>query len=736
MGYYANSSSLNVNSANVSFSVSPISDQTKNSSYHTLFQYTQTPTVHYSHSSVSRSPSRPNLNLLDISGQFPFDDDQKDARKQVSSVGGANHSATTNNTERNVPRKTPVGKVRVKASELSSIESDMLEKDTLLIHGYICKKYIATTLQGKVFYGERLSDLKQVVVKQTSKKLHELGITVTESGKKIKVEENILAEAELMKIFSRKNPPKSMCQYFDFFEDSHFYYLVMEDGGTDLFDFVVQCHTLIQEGKLSLGEWRKQCKFMFAQMVQFVRWMHETMHCANLDISLENMLIRDCQHYDAQSQTLKQCYVKFIDFGLTTFFDLKSNPDWLCQKYVGKTHYKAPKVYAKKEVFSANKADIWSLGVCLFMMIIGAPPYNKPVDQDITFQYVKHKKIPKLLNEWGRIKYLTSNLHDLLSRMLAVDESKRITMDEIVRHPWIRHYFPNDNKPKPAATPIPTATAKSAAPGAVEASTEKHDQQPAAQVAKKKMVSNVHAAGAAQPVPEEEEYDLPPKLTLAASTTLSVVLPQSTTFAAASAFPGSPSYRAEASVSEADTACSPRNATKPKINPMLPQLAASSVSGSVFSASVSARSHSHADEHGAIVGSPSPYAYARKVSSPFSPKVSSPFSPFSSSATPIMQSHTSNQHHSLYLACISDDEDAAPRKKPKLGRTSQSSRPAASFKSKRNIKYKNKSRASRKRATSDADKTDVVSVNKEKKTKNKTATKWLKLNIPLFGGGH
>ena len=31
---------------------------------------------------------------------------------------------------------------------------------------------------------------------------------------------------------------------------------------------------------------------MFAQMIQFVRFMHETMHCCNLDISLENMLIR------------------------------------------------------------------------------------------------------------------------------------------------------------------------------------------------------------------------------------------------------------------------------------------------------------------------------------------------------------------------------------------------------------------------------------------------------------
>ena len=145
----------------------------------------------------------------------------------------------------------------------------------------------------------------------------------------------------------------------------------MERGGTDYFDFIVKCHDMITQNKLSLNEWRKQTKFMFAQMVQFVYWMHNSMHCAHLDISLENILIRPTSRYDAETQTLDGCYVKFIDFGLTEFFDLNENPNWKSTKYVGKTHYKAPKVYAKQEEFCANQADVWSLGVCLFMMVVG-----------------------------------------------------------------------------------------------------------------------------------------------------------------------------------------------------------------------------------------------------------------------------------------------------------------------------------------------------------------------------
>lgn len=43
------------------------------------------------------------------------------------------------------------------------------------------------------------------------------------------------------------------------------------------------------------------------------------------------------------------------------------------------TAYKAPKVYGKKRIFDARSADIWSLGVVLFMLTVGAPPFSRYV---------------------------------------------------------------------------------------------------------------------------------------------------------------------------------------------------------------------------------------------------------------------------------------------------------------------------------------------------------------------
>ena len=64
----------------------------------------------------------------------------------------------------------------------------------------------------------------------------------------------------------------------------------MENGGNDFFDFEVECHELISSGKLSKKEWRKQCTFMFAQMIECINWMHNTMNYCHLDISLEKCI--------------------------------------------------------------------------------------------------------------------------------------------------------------------------------------------------------------------------------------------------------------------------------------------------------------------------------------------------------------------------------------------------------------------------------------------------------------
>jgi len=189
---------------------------------------------------------------------------------------------------------------------------------------------------------------------------------------------------------------------------------------------------------------------------------------------LENILISKKAFFDENTGKLYNCFVKLIDFGLAETFDPIQNPSFFCKKYVGKTHYKEPKVFGKKQQFMANKADIWSLGVCLFMMIIGAPPYNKPYSKDPGFRFIENQKMTKLLYSWGRIKYVTPNLYDLMERMLCCDETKRISMDEIVEHKWLKIYFPKKEKTRKQTVSSPLSPSLSTHPSASFNSVSRH----------------------------------------------------------------------------------------------------------------------------------------------------------------------------------------------------------------------------------------------------------------------
>merc|ERR1719464_946960 len=119
--------------------------------------------------------------------------------------------------------------------------------------GYTRCKNIANTLQGKTFTATHCDDPSRLfAIKYAAKDLYKKGITISKEGKAYNIQEDIVKEGHMMMQFMQHNPPNALIKTYDFFEDDDFYYLSMEYGGSDFFDFVVNCHQLINEGKLSL----------------------------------------------------------------------------------------------------------------------------------------------------------------------------------------------------------------------------------------------------------------------------------------------------------------------------------------------------------------------------------------------------------------------------------------------------------------------------------------------------
>jgi len=136
--------------------------------------------------------------------------------------------------------------------------------------------------------------------------------------------------------------------------------------------------------------------------------------------------------------------IKVCDFGLAEMFEadpVTKKRCFGCTKFCGKTNYKAPEVYAKAGVFDARKADVWSLGVVLFCMLVGSPPYNKPIATDQAYLYIKNGIIDQLLFQWERNHFITVKVLSLLHSMLNYEAHSRFLLDDVVQHPWLALYY-------------------------------------------------------------------------------------------------------------------------------------------------------------------------------------------------------------------------------------------------------------------------------------------------------
>ena len=113
----------------------------------------------------------------------------------------------------------------------------------------------------------------------------------------------------------------------------------------------------------------------------------------------------------------------------------------------GKPNYAAPEcVYntcknpssSSTSAFDPFAADIWSLGVCLFMLLTGRPLYQGPADE--AFHLLALNGAPGLLSyysqEYGLV--LPPSIPHLLSRMLCAGVKERITLEEVLEDGWVR----------------------------------------------------------------------------------------------------------------------------------------------------------------------------------------------------------------------------------------------------------------------------------------------------------
>lgn len=168
-----------------------------------------------------------------------------------------------------------------------------------------------------------------------------------------------------------------------------------------------------------------EVKVIFKKILDSVVYMHDQ-RVIHRDLKLENILI---------DRKTKQ--TKLIDFGFAT--EVESINETKLPYQCGTPIYMSPEM-AKKQDHFGGPADVWALGVILFILLTGKMPFHGAYEDDLfrKIQQVKYKWPPVLTDEKNQLTEISAGAKNLVRRIFSMDQHRRPTAEAILNDPWLK----------------------------------------------------------------------------------------------------------------------------------------------------------------------------------------------------------------------------------------------------------------------------------------------------------
>ena len=207
-------------------------------------------------------------------------------------------------------------------------------------------------------------------------------------------------EIDAMAILKHEN----VVSMHDFFSDESNFYIVMDycQNG-ELMDYIAKNNKIVEP----------TAALIFEQIVSAIAYCH-SFGVAHRDLKPENVLFDKFPH------------VKVADFGLCGYI----NPSKLMSTFCGSPCYSAPECLYHHD-YDGQKSDIWSLGVILYLMVVGNHPWNVHNINLMMKDIVScNYKVPK---------EVSPECKDLIEKILVYEPTQRLSLEQILKHPWIKN---------------------------------------------------------------------------------------------------------------------------------------------------------------------------------------------------------------------------------------------------------------------------------------------------------
>ena len=167
-----------------------------------------------------------------------------------------------------------------------------------------------------------------------------------------------------------------------------------------------------------------EVKKIFTKIVEAVQYMHGENVC-HRDLKLENILI------DRQSQQ-----IKLIDFGFSVKTRSINEQKLHCE--CGTPIYMSPEM-AQKRDHLGGPADMWALGVILYILLTGKTPFFASFEDDLLRKIGsgKYKWPDFLTDKKGKIVESSTGAKALVRKLMTYDEKLRPTASKILEDRWL-----------------------------------------------------------------------------------------------------------------------------------------------------------------------------------------------------------------------------------------------------------------------------------------------------------